>query len=92
MSFTGDNQVDPAVIATRDRVEGQNTEHKRELRATYLDTNSDPAPGCDAWASSGKGVVFEPKEADVAMPESSAGKATWKGEIPFAEVLAGSGA
>lgn len=92
MSFTGDDQVEPSVLDTRDRIEGQSTAHKRELRAQYLDTGYEPAEGCDAWAKDGKGVVFEPKEVEVAMPEAGGGLARWKGRIPFEEVLEGQAA
>ncbi|GAA6022963.1 hypothetical protein JCM8202_000290 [Rhodotorula sphaerocarpa] len=92
MSFTGDDQVEPSVLDTRDRIEGQSTAHKRELRAQYLDTGYEPAEGCDAWAKDGKGVVFEPKEVEVAMPEAGGEPARWKGSIPFEEVLAGQSA
>lgn len=90
MSFTGDDQVDPSVIATRDRIEGQDTAHKRELRAGYLDTTFQPAEGCDAPSKTGKGIVFEPREVDVAMPREGSGEmATWKGDIPLEEILGG---
>ncbi|GAA5972903.1 hypothetical protein JCM8115_001013 [Rhodotorula mucilaginosa] len=93
MSFTGDDQVDPSVLATRDRIEKQDTAHKRLLRSGYLDTSYKPAEGCDAWSTTGKGIAFEPREVDVAMPKEGTGEmATWKGKVPLEEVLGGSSA
>ncbi|GAA6043067.1 hypothetical protein JCM8097_005147, partial [Rhodosporidiobolus ruineniae] len=88
MAFTADGQVDPSIISKRDEVEQRSTEHKRELRAQYLDTSYEPLPGADQAMKTGKGIRFEPVEVDVERP-SPAQQATWKGKEEFESVLKG---
>ncbi|BGP13358.1 hypothetical protein JCM10213v2_001277 [Rhodosporidiobolus nylandii] len=88
MAFTADGQVDPAIITARDKAEGHSTEHKRQLRAKYLDTSYQPLPGADQPMKTGKGIRFEPVEVDVEVP-SPADQATWRGQEKFEDVLSG---
>ncbi|GAA6000593.1 hypothetical protein JCM10207_004567 [Rhodosporidiobolus poonsookiae] len=88
MAFVADGQVDPGLIKARDEIESRSTEHKRQLRAGYLDTSYEPLPGADQAMRLGKGVVLEPKIVDVQAP-SPADQATWKGKEKVEDVLRG---
>lgn len=88
MAFTSDGQVDPSLIETRDSIEQRSTEHKRELRAGYLDLSYQPLEGADQAMKTGKGVRFEAKEVEVERP-TKASPAKWEGKASFASVLKG---
>ncbi|GAA5831033.1 hypothetical protein JCM11251_005116 [Rhodosporidiobolus azoricus] len=88
MAFTADGQVDPATVSTRDSVESRSTDHKRELRAKYLDLSYEPLPGADQPMKTGKGIKLVPQEVDVEKP-SGADQATWKGREKLEDVLKG---
>lgn len=70
MAFTGDGQLSPDAILTRDTAEGIDTAHKRQLRKSYLDTSYKVLPGADNWESTGQGVVF--RAHDVSMKQGLA--------------------
>jgi hypothetical protein len=61
MSYTGDGQMDPAMVKARDKKIGLSTEASRKLRASYL-PSSNVKPGADEWEKTGKGVEFSTKE------------------------------
>ncbi|GAA5857414.1 hypothetical protein JCM8547_002267 [Rhodosporidiobolus lusitaniae] len=88
MAFTANGQVDPAVISARDKIEQRSTDHKRELRAKYLDTSYEPLPGCDQAMKTGRGVKLVAEEVETERP-TAADQATWKGKESFEDVLAG---
>jgi hypothetical protein len=88
MAFTADGQVDPTLISTRDEIEQRSTEHKRELRAGYLDLSYEPLEGCDQAMKTGKGLRLEAKEVEVARPTKDS-PAKWEGKASFASVLRG---
>ncbi|GAA5982608.1 hypothetical protein JCM11641_002599 [Rhodosporidiobolus odoratus] len=88
MALTAEGQVDPAVVKARDDVEKHSTEHKRELRAKFLDLSYEPLPGCDQPMKTGKGIKLVPQEVDV-EPPTEADQATWKGKETIEDVLKG---
>ncbi|GAA5884883.1 hypothetical protein JCM6882_007137 [Rhodosporidiobolus microsporus] len=88
MAFTGPGQVDPSVISTRDAVESRSTEHKRALRAKYLDTSYEPLEGADRAMRTGKGIRLVPEDVEVERP-TEADQATWKGREKLENVLKG---
>ena len=64
--YTGDGQLDPKYLETRDAKCGLSTQAKRELRKTYL-PSYDKAPDSDTWEKTGKAIVLEPIERDVKL-------------------------
>lgn len=63
MSFTGDNQVKPELISSRDEEMKIDTNKRREKRQGKL-TEFTPAPGSDYWQS---GCVPQLKADEVAV-------------------------
>ncbi|BGP29492.1 hypothetical protein JCM10296v2_001231 [Rhodotorula toruloides] len=89
MSFTGDDQVDPKVLETRDQVLGVSTSHKRELRSKYLNTSYEPVDGADQWEhTKDEGLAFEAKVVKMEQPKQGTGRtATWRGKQSLEDVL-----
>lgn len=77
MSFTEDAQVHPAVLASLKSAQGIDVEHKRELRAKYLDLSYQKHPGSDQWEKEGKGIELVPEAKEIEQPGK--GGAVWKG-------------
>jgi hypothetical protein len=66
MAYTKDGQgPPPEMLKARDDETGTSTEEKRKLRATYLPWY-EKSKDADQWETSGKGVVFEVKEKELA--------------------------
>ncbi|GAA5871194.1 hypothetical protein JCM16303_001721 [Sporobolomyces ruberrimus] len=77
MSFTEDAQVHPAVFASLKSAQGIDVEHKRELRAKYLDLSYQKHPGSDQWEKEGKAIQLIPEAKEIEQPGK--GGAVWKG-------------
>lgn len=67
MSWTGEGQGDSALIKSRDKACGMNSEEMQEHRKAYLDLDYEVADGADAWEKTGKAIVFEVKEVDIKL-------------------------
>lgn len=59
MSFTADSQVNPVLLAKRDKELGVNTEKKREKREKSIEYPDHPNPKADQWTQ-GVVVNFQP--------------------------------
>jgi len=70
MAFTGDGQISDDVVAKRDEALGINAAHKRENRASYIDTSYQVKEGADSLHS-GKApdLEFVEKEVKIGLAE-----------------------
>lgn len=75
-SFTPSDPLSTALKTQYETIRGvpDILEHKKGVRAEYLDTSFEPDEAADYESRTGKGVSFEPKEVDVKN-----GTASWKG-------------
>lgn len=65
MSYTDDGQgPPPQQVMARDERAGTDTAAKRKLREGYLPAFA-KSKDADEWVTTGKGVVFEPREVDM---------------------------
>lgn len=88
MSFTGAAQLSPIAITHRDTLESVSTQHKQELRSSYLDLDYKVVDGADAWEKTGKGIELkvvekEIKEGVSMMYGSQAGEKNGAKEFPL---------
>lgn len=65
MSYTAAGQLSPHAITHRDALESVSTQHKQDLRATYLDKSYKIIEGADSWETTGMGVELIVEEKNI---------------------------
>ena len=78
-SFLPSDTLSPALVSDYEKITGSTLEHKKGLRAQYLDLAYAPLPGADV-EEHGKGLALEPKEVEVKR-----GEVSWQGEKSLKE-------